>query len=87
AFADAKKSASNALDLGKIPNTDKAKALYRRALANVGLKDDEEAMKDLEKALEAAPSDAAITKELTAVKKKVTEQAKKEKAAYQKFFQ
>ena len=87
AFADAKKSASNALDLGKIPNADKAKALYRRALANVGLKDDEEAMKDLEKALEAAPSDAAITKELTAVKKKVTEQAKKEKAAYQKFFQ
>ena len=85
-FDDAKKSATNALELSRIPDADRAKAYYRRALAEIGLKDDEEAMKDLEAALKVAPGDAAITKELAAVKKKVAEQAKKEKQAYKKFF-
>ena len=85
-FDDAKKSATNALGLSRIPDADRAKAYYRRALAEIGLKDDDEAMKDLEAALKVAPGDAAITKELAAVKKKVTEQAKKEKQAYKKFF-
>lgn len=86
AFEDAQKSASNALDLGRISDADRAKAYYRRALAKVGLKDDEEAVKDLEAALKLVPGDAAITKELGAVKKRAAEQAKKEKAAYKKFF-
>ena len=34
-----------------------------------------------------APDDVAITKELTAAKKKAAEQAKKEKAAYKRFFE
>lgn len=86
AFEDARKSASNALDLGRISETDRAKAYYRRALARAGLKDDEEAVKDLEEALKLAPGDAAISKELGAVKKRAADQAKKEKAAYKKFF-
>lgn len=85
-FDDAQKSASNALDLSRIPEADRAKAYYRRGLANEGLKNDEEATKDFESALKLAPGDAAITKELGIVKKKAAEQAKKEKAAYKKFF-
>ncbi len=85
-FEEAQKSASNALELSRIPEADRAKAYYRRGLANEGLKDDEMAMKDFESALKLAPGDAAITKELGIVKKKAAEQAKKEKAAYKKFF-
>ena len=85
-FEAAEKSASLALELGKIPNSDRAKAYYRRGLASLGLKDNEQAVNDFETALKLAPGDAAIAKELSAVKKKLTEQAKKEKAAYKKFF-
>ena len=66
---------------------DKAKAYYRKALALLGLKDDEEAVKSLETAQKLAPGDAAISKELGAAKKKAAEHAKKEKAAYKKFFE
>lgn len=86
AFEDAQKSASNALDLGRMSEADRAKAYYRRALAKAGLKEDEEAVKDLDEALKLAPGDASITKELGAVKKRAAEQVKKEKAAYKKFF-
>ena len=83
---DAKKSASEALALSGTSSTEKAKAHFRRAQAEVGLKDDEEALKDLEEAAKLAPGDAAITKELAAVKKKAQEQIRKEKAAFKKFF-
>lgn len=66
---------------------DRAKASYRKALALLGLKDDEEAVKSLETALQLAPGDVAISKELNAAKKKAAEHAKKEKAAYKKFFE
>ena len=85
-FQDAQSSADNALELEEVPNQDRAKASYRKALALLGLKDDEEAVKNLETAQKLAPGDAAITKELSAAKKKAAEQAKKEKAAYKKFF-
>jgi len=86
-FDEAQASASNALEIPGTSDADKAKAYYRRALARAGLKDDEAAAKDLEEALKLAPGDAAITKELAAVKKRTADQAKKEKAAYKKFFQ
>ena len=69
-----------------MPNKDRAKASYRKALALLGLKDDEEAVKNLETAQALAPNDAAISKELGAAKKRAAEHAKKEKAAYKKFF-
>ena len=87
AFDDAYKSASNALELSKIPAADKAKAYYRRGLASEGLKNEDQAIKDYEDASKLAPGDSAITKQLTAVKKKAAEQAKKEKAQYKKFFE
>lgn len=85
AFDDAKKSASLALEKD-VPDSDRAKAYFRRGLAEEGLKDEEEAVKDYEEALKCAPGDPAIIKQLTAVKKKAAERAKKEKAAYKKFF-
>lgn len=86
-YEDAQKSATNALEQADIAGSDRAKALYRKGLASLGLKDEDQAVKDFEEALKLAPGDAAITKELSAVKKKIAEQAKKEKAAYKKFFQ
>lgn len=88
-FEDAKSSADNALeikDAGLVPDQDRAKALYRKGLALRGLKDDEEAVKNLEKAHQLAPGDSAITNTLQDAKRKAAEQAKKEKAAYSKFF-
>ena len=86
AFDDALKSASNAIELEKIPDADRAKAYYRKALANNGLKDADQAVEDLEQALKLAPGDAAIQKELGVVKKKRADKEKKEKAAYKRFF-
>ena len=86
AFEDAKQSASHALDLSGTLDQDKAKAYYRRAIAEAGLKNDEAALKDLQTAAKLHPGDPAISNELTAVKKKAAEQAAKEKAAFKKFF-
>ncbi|KAK6607970.1 cyclophilin type peptidyl-prolyl cis-trans isomerase/CLD, partial [Botrytis cinerea] len=85
-FADAERTASAALAVSGTTDTDKAKALYRRAIAHVGLKNEEEALKDLEEANKLVPGDAAVVKELSTVKKNALERAKKEKAAYSKFF-
>lgn len=85
-WEDADKSSSNALAVKSIKDADKAKALYRRALAKIGLRDEDGAVKDLEDAQKLAPKDAAITNELNATKAKQAERAKKEKAAYSKFF-
>ena len=90
AFSEAQSSANNALELDEeeiVSNQDRAKASYRKALALLGLKDDEEAVKSLETAQKLAPGDTAISKELNAAKKKASEQAAKEKAAYKKFFE
>ncbi|GAM85805.1 hypothetical protein ANO11243_038130 [Dothideomycetidae sp. 11243] len=85
-WEDAEKSTSNALAVKSIKDADKAKALYRRALARGGLRNEDDAIKDLEEAQKLAPKDAAIANELAATKKKQAERAKKEKAAYSKFF-
>lgn len=86
AYDDALRSASAALDVADITESDKAKALYRRAVAEIALKDEDAALKDLNEAIKFAPGDPAITKELASVKKAAADRAKKEKAAYSKFF-
>ena len=86
AYDEAQKSASNALDLHRIPEADRAKAHFRRATAYEGLKDSDEALKDYEQAAKLAPGDTAIKSQIAALKKKVVEQEKKQKAAYKKFF-
>ncbi|KAJ6785860.1 hypothetical protein PWT90_09889 [Aphanocladium album] len=87
-WAECARSASAALAVGgAAKDADRAKALYRRGVANVRLKDEEAALKDLEEASKLAPSDGLIANELQAVKAKAAARAAKEKAAYKKFFQ
>lgn len=88
-FNDAKTWATYALDnagAAAAKDADQAKALYRRAVAEVGLKEEDDALKDLQQAAKLAPGDAAITNEITRVKKLIQEMEKKEKAAIKKFF-
>ncbi len=65
---------------------DRAKALYRRALAEIALKDSDAAVTDLQEAHRLLPEDAAISQELKPLQKKKAEAERKEKAALQKFF-
>lgn len=86
AWDDAVRAATNAIDVGILPDKEKAKALYRRGIAYVRLKDEEAAIKDLEEAKKLAPEDKAVIAELAAVKKAAAERLAKEKKAYKKFF-
>jgi peptidyl-prolyl isomerase D len=83
---DAQRSATAALEVPDITDVEKGKALYRRAVAKVALRDEETALKDLEEAAKLVPGDMAVTKELSSVKRMIAERKKKEKAAYSKFF-
>lgn len=88
-FKDAKTWAGYALDnadAAGAKEADKAKAYYRRAVAKAGLKEEEEALKDLNEAAKLAPGDAAITNEIARVKKTIKDAEAKEKAAVKKFF-
>lgn len=85
-YEEAARSATFALEVPGITDVEKGKALYRRAVAEVALKDEDSALRDLEEASKLVPGDAAVTKELTGVKRMAAERAKKEKAAYSKFF-
>jgi len=86
AYEDAVRFATSALDVAGIADAEKAKALYRRAIAELALKDEESALRDLQEASKLAPNDAAVVKELAQVKKATADRAKKEKAAYSKAF-
>lgn len=85
-YADAAESASKALEIQGITEKDMAKAYFRRGQARSGRKNEEDALKDLETASKYAPGDAAITKELDTVKRRVKERREKEKKAYSKAF-
>lgn len=86
AWEDAKNAATAALAVSSASDGERAKALYRRGLASIKLKDEDAAIKDLEEAKKLAPADAAVAKELDAVKKAAAARIAKEKAAYKKFF-
>lgn len=87
-YQEAQKWASFAMEAAPsdCKDVDKGKVYYRRALAKIGLKDDEGALEDLDRAAELAPGDPGITGEKTKVKKRVAERERKEKAAFKKFF-
>ena len=70
----------------EVSDADRAKALYRRGFALVRLRDEDAAIAALEQARALAPADAAVVRELDAVKKAAAARAAKEKAAYKKFF-
>lgn len=63
-----------------------AKALYRRALSNVALKNDEEAEQDLVAASALVPADAAIANELAKTRQRTKEKKEKAKKAFKKMF-
>ncbi|KAI0451202.1 cyclophilin-like domain-containing protein [Xylaria acuta] len=86
AWEDAERSAASALAVPGISDTEKGKALYRRGLALIKLKDEEEALKALQEARKLVPNDAAIGKELDTLKKQAAARVAKKKAAYKKFF-
>lgn len=65
---------------------DRAKALYRRALAHATAKEDDEAVKDLESAHQLTPAEAVIKRELDLAKKRRADKKAREKAAYSKMF-
>ncbi len=86
AWEDAERSAAAALAVPGTSDAEQGKALYRRGLALIKLKDEDEAVKALQEARKLVPADAAIAKELDAVKKQAAARRAKEKAAYKKFF-
>lgn len=81
-FNEAAESATKALDIESITEKDQAKAYFRRGQARAGKKNDEAALEDYTQAAKCAPSDAAITRELESVKKRVAARKDKEKKAY-----
>jgi peptidyl-prolyl isomerase D len=88
-FLNAKTWAGYALKVADTANgkdSDKAKVYYRRALAYVGLKEEDNALKDLVEASKLAPTDVGITNEVAKVKKAVKDREAKDKKAAQKFF-
>lgn len=85
-FPEGLRSAEAALAVKGISDAEKAKALFRAAVAQIGLKEDDAALKNLEEADRLVPNDAAVVKELKAIKKAAADRAKKEKALYSKAF-
>ncbi|KAH9968179.1 peptidyl-prolyl cis-trans isomerase Cpr7 [Russula dissimulans] len=75
-----------ALKLPKLSDSDRAKALYRNGLAQVTLKEFEEAEKVFQEALSLAKDDKAIAGELEHLRQRRKAQRDKEKAAYKKLF-
>jgi peptidyl-prolyl isomerase D len=85
-YEGAIKSATSALALDGIADDQKAKVFYRRGTARAARKNEDGAIEDFEAAQKLAPNDAAIKKDLAAIKAKAADRVKKEKAAYSKFF-
>ncbi|KAI8930871.1 peptidyl-prolyl cis-trans isomerase cpr6 [Plenodomus lindquistii] len=85
-FTDAAESATKALEIEGISDKDKAKALFRRATAKAGKKNEDEALRDLNEAAKLAPGDAGIVKELDVVKRRVQARKEKEKKVYANAF-
>ncbi|KAI0473293.1 cyclophilin-like domain-containing protein [Xylariaceae sp. FL0804] len=85
-WEDAERRAVSALAVAGTADADRAKALFRRAQALIKMKDEDAALAALEKARALKPSDAAISRELEAVRKQAAARTAKEKAAYKKFF-
>ncbi|XP_034398919.1 peptidyl-prolyl cis-trans isomerase D [Cyclopterus lumpus] len=81
-WQDALDSCNEALEL----NQANTKALFRRAQAWQGLKENGKAMIDLKKAHGIAPEDKAIGNELKRVQLKIQEEKEKEKKIYAKMF-
>jgi peptidyl-prolyl isomerase D len=85
-WEDAERAATNALAVKGTTDAEKGKAYFRKGQALVKLKDEEGAVKAFEEAKKVVPGDAAISRELEAVKKAIAARLAKEKSQYKKFF-
>ena len=65
---------------------DKAKALYRRAISNVVLHEDDDAEKDLLEALALTPNDQACLRELNGVRERKKAEKERQKKAFRGMF-
>lgn len=81
-FGDVLVSSNEAIKLD--PNN--TKAFYRRGVANIELKNYENALDDLKMALKLSPNNATIVKEFERAKRFLMEYRKKEKLHYKKMF-
>lgn len=79
------RAADRALEM-QLSDADKAKALYRRALANGILKEDDSAEEDLVAASELVKDDKAILSELEKVQQRKKEKKDKARKAFKKLF-
>ncbi|KAK5105845.1 cytochrome P450 monooxygenase 41 [Meristemomyces frigidus] len=86
-LGDSATSADKALSVPGIDDKQKAKALFRKAMAAKDGKNEDEATKFLEEAARCNPGDAAIKNELAAVKKAAQGRKEKEKKAYARMFE
>lgn len=77
---------TRALDNFGLSSADKAKALYRRALAHGIMKSEEDQEKDLVEANKLVPEDVLISGELQKVRQRKAELREKEKKVYKKLF-
>lgn len=75
-----------ALNIPDLTPAEQGKALYRGALGKIALKNDEDAQKDLRKALEVVPGDAGIIRALQHAETRQKARKEKEKKAYAKMF-
>jgi peptidyl-prolyl isomerase D len=74
-------SSTAALESDGITNAEQGKAYYRRALAKAGLKDDEDAIRDLEEAQKVTQGDKNVEAELAKLKKRAADREKKQRNA------
>lgn len=78
--------ASRALNVEDLTPTEKGKALYRRGVARVALKDQDGAEQDLADANKLVPGDGGVTKALADVRAQKKAALDKQRAAYSKMF-
>ncbi len=78
--------ASRALNIADLTPAEKGKALYRRGVARVALKDQDGAEADLAEANKLVPGDGGVTKALNDVRAQKKAALEKQRAAYSKMF-
>ncbi|KAI9810529.1 MAG: peptidyl-prolyl cis-trans isomerase cpr6 [Pycnora praestabilis] len=82
-YKSAIRNATYAIYYAETPGFHTAKALFRRGLAHIGLKDDRSAATDFLDALKLAPTDPAIQRELKGIKRRMGSDPEKREKAFQ----
>lgn len=86
AWDDTVRTATAALAVQGVKDSDRAKALYRRGFAYVRLREEDSARQDLEEASQLVPDDPAIANELRLVRARAEASRRQEARAARRFF-